>query len=57
MKQVLFSMAIGNVALVHECFPKHLRMANKEWNTANNQKKNRMDLGVMKEKSKEGKKK
>ena len=25
-KQAPFSMAIGNVELIHECFPKHSRM-------------------------------
>ena len=25
-KQVPFSMAVGNVELMHECFPKHLHM-------------------------------
>ena len=25
-KQISFSMTIGNEELVHECFPKHLRM-------------------------------
>ena len=56
-KQVPFSMAIGNVELVHESFPKHLRMGKvrKQYNkdTQEEGKQKRVNMGRSKAGTKE----
>ena len=42
-------MAMGNVELMHKCFPRYLRMGTAKWNKTKKQKKVRREVWILEE--------